>query len=196
MLIHDSQVTVCMAEPGLYAIFDEEARLIADHLHPRRILLNMDEIRMGGTCRACQGQDLGELLGRCITRQAQAIRKYAPGAQVYVWSDMLDPNHNAHGNYYLAEGDFTGSWKHVPKDLVMAVWGGEPREKSLRFFADQGFPILVACYYDADNLNEVKEWCRLAHDTAGVRGFMYTPWQRKYALLPAFGDLLTESGPK
>lgn len=192
MLVHDSQVTVCMAETAVYEIFDHEARLLADRLHPRRVLLNMDEIRMGGTCRACQGQNLGELVGRCISRQAQIIRKYSPGAQIYAWSDMLDPNHNAHGDYYLADGDFSGSWKHVPKDLVMAVWGGEPREKSLRFFAEQGFQTLVACYYDADDLKEVKGWLQLAHQVPNVRGFMYTPWQKKYSLLPAFGDLLLE----
>ena len=190
MLIHDSQVTVCMAEPVLYEVFDHEARLLAEKVHPRRVFLGMDEVRMGGTCRACAGQNLGELLGRCVTRQAQSIRRYSPGAQVYVWSDMFDPNHNAHGNYYLAEGDFTGSWQHVPKDLVIAVWGGAPREKSLRFFADQGFQTLVACYYDADDLNEVKGWLQLARPLPRVRGFMYTPWQKKYELLPAFGDLL------
>ncbi len=192
MRIHDSQVTVCMAEPEVYEIFDHEARLLAERLHPRRVLLNMDEIRMGGTCRACRGQNMGELLGRCVTRQAQALRKYMPGAQIYIWSDMLDPNHNAHGNYYLVEGDYTGSWRHVPKDLVMAVWGGAPREKSLRFFSDEGFATLVACYYDAGDLTEVKGWLQLAAATPRVRGFMYTPWQKKYSLLPAFGDLLRE----
>jgi hypothetical protein len=191
MLVHDSQVTVCMAEPALYDIFEHEARLLAERLHPRRVLLSMDEVRMGGTCRACRGRKMGELLGECVTKQAQIIRRYSPGAQVYVWSDMLDPNHNAHGNYYLVEGDFTGSWQHVPKELVMAVWGGEPREKSLRFFAGQGFRTLVACYYDANDLNEVKGWLQLARQTPEVRGFMYTPWQRKYSLLPAFGDMLT-----
>ncbi len=190
MLINDSQVTVCMAEPALNDIFDHEAKLLAEHLHPRRVLLNMDEVRMGGTCRACRGRNMGELLGECVTKQAQSIRRYSPGAQVYVWSDMFDPNHNAHGNYYLADGDFTGSWQHVPKDLVMAVWGGEARAKSLQFFAEQHFHTLIACYYDADDLNEVKGWLKLAWQTPQVRGFMYTPWQRKYALLPAFGDLL------
>ena len=102
-------------------------------------MLNMDEIRMGGTCRACRGRNMGELLGECITRQVQILRRHMPGAEVYIWCDMLDPNHNAHGDYYLVEGDFTGSWKHIPKDLTIAVWGGAPREKSLRFFADQGF---------------------------------------------------------
>ena len=190
MIINDSQVTVCMAEPALYDIFDHEAKLLAEHLHPRRVLLSMDEVRMGGTCLACRGRNMGELLGECVAKQAQIIRRYSPGAQIYVWSDMLDPNHNAHGNYYLVEGDFTGSWQHIPKDLVIAVWGGEPREKSLRFFADQGFHTLVSCYYDADDLNDVKAWLQLAKQTPDVRGFMYTPWQRKYSLLPAFGDLL------
>jgi hypothetical protein len=54
-------------------------------------------------------------------------------------------------HYYLVEGDFTGSWQHVPKDLVMAVWGGEPREKSLRFFAGQGFPMLVPRSFQTRN---------------------------------------------
>ena len=190
MVINDSQVTLCMAEPALYDVFDHEAKLLAEHLRPRRILLNMDEMRMGGTCRACRGRNMSELLGECVTKQVQALRRHSPDAEVLIWSDMLDPNHNAHGDYYLVEGDYTGSWKHVPKDLVVAVWGGKPREKSLRFFADEGFRTLVACYYDADDLNEVKGWLQLARQTPNVRGFMYTPWQRKYALLPAFGDLL------
>jgi hypothetical protein len=193
MLIYDSQVTVCMAEPALYDIFDHEAKLLAEHLQPRGVLLNTDEVRMGGTCGACRGQNMGQLLGQCITRQAQIIRKYMPGARIYAWSDMLDPNHNAHGNYYLVNGDFSGSWNHVPKDLVMAVWGGEPREKSLRFFAGQGFQSLAACYYDADDLNEVKGWLQLARQVPGVRGLMYTPWQKKYSLLPEFGDLVRKA---
>ena len=189
-IIHDSQITVCMGEPEVYEIFDHEAKLLAERLHPHRVLLNMDEIRMGGTCRACGGRNMGELLGECITKQAAILRRHIPNAEIYIWSDMLDPNHNAHGNYYLVSGDFTGSWLHVPKNLVMAVWGGAPREKSLRFFGQQGFRSLVACYYDASDLNEVKAWLQLAQRTPGVRGFMYTPWQKKYELLPEFGDLV------
>lgn len=193
-LIHDSQVTVCMAEPALYEIFDHEAKLLAERLRPRRVMLNMDEVRMGGTCRACAGRDLAELVGECVTRQAGAIRRHAPGARVYVWSDMFDPHHNAHGNYYLVEGDFSGSWKHIPKDLVIGVWGGEPREQSLRFFADEGFSTLVACYYDAPNLDHVKAWMAAARGLPRVRGFMFTPWEKNYRLLPEFGTLL-QGGP-
>jgi hypothetical protein len=190
MLIHDSQVSVCMAEPELYEIMDREAKALSDHLHPKRVLLNMDEIRMGGTCEACKGKDMAQLLGQCITRQEEILRKHIPGVRVYVWSDMLDPNHNAHDNYYLVQGSFANSWKYVPRDLVMAVWGGEPRKKSLKFFEAEGFSTLVACYYDAPNLDDVKGWINLAKDTKNVRGFMYTPWTRNYQLLGAFGDLI------
>jgi hypothetical protein len=192
MVIHDGQIGCCMAEPALYEIFDHEARLLAERLRPKRVLLNMDEIREGGTCAACRGRNMGELLGECITRQVQILRKYMPGVHVYIWSDMLDPHHNAHGNYYLVKGDFTGSWNHVPKDLVMAVWGAEPQEDNLRFFAKEGFSTLAACYYDADDLSEVKAWLRVAPQISNLRGFMYTPWEKKYSLLPAFGDMLRE----
>ncbi len=190
MIIYDSQVTVCMAEPELYEIFDRQAKLLVDTLHPRSVFLNMDEIRMGGTCQACRGRNMGELLGECITKEASILRNYAPSLEIYVWSDMLDPNHNAHGNYYLVDGDFTGSWDHVPRNLIMAVWGGEPREASLNFFASRGTRTLVACYYDADDLKDVEGWLKIAEHTRKLRGFMYTPWQRKYSLLPAFGDLM------
>ncbi|MGH7969134.1 MAG: hypothetical protein ACREIC_10455, partial [Limisphaerales bacterium] len=193
MIINDSQVGVCMAEPELYEIFDQEAKLLAEKLQPTSVFLNMDEIRMGGTCKACEGRNMGELLGECLTKQAAILRTHIPSVEIYVWSDMLDPNHNAHGNYYLVNGDFTGSWEHVPKNLIMAVWGGEPREKSLHFFADHGFRTLVSCYYDADNLDDVKGWLEAARGVRKVRGFMYTPWEKKYALLPDFGDLLHNS---
>jgi hypothetical protein len=190
MVIYDSQITVCMAEPEIYDIFERETEALAQRLHPRRVMLNMDEVRMGGTCRACAGRDMGELLGECVTKQAAILRRHIPEAQIYVWADMFDPNHNAHGNYYLVRGDFAGSWRHVPKDLIMTIWGGEPSPKSVQFFAEQGFPMLLACYYDADNLEEVKGWLKLARETPGVRGLMYTPWEKKYSLLPEFGDLL------
>jgi hypothetical protein len=186
----DGQVTACMGEPALYNIFDDEARRLWERLHPRRVFLTMDEIRMGGSCNACRYRNMAELLGECITRQVQVFRTRDSLIQVYIWSDMLDPNHNAILNYELVEGDFRGSWNYVPKDLVIAVWGREPRESSMQFFAQNHFQILVACYYDADNLNDVTGWIQLARRTPGVRGFMYTTWQRRYEFLAAFGDLV------
>lgn len=190
MVIYESQVTVCMAEPALYDIYEHEAKLLWEHLKFQKVILSMDEVRMGGTCAACQGKDMAKLLGECVTKQTQILRKINPKVQVYVWSDMFDPKHNAHGSYYLVQGDFTGSWKYIPKDTVIAVWGGAPRAESLNFFAREGFRTLIACYYDASNLDEVKGWHELAQKTKGVTGFMYTTWERKYELVGEFGKLL------
>jgi len=186
MIINRSQITACMAEPEIYRIWDREAAALAKVVRPKAFLLSMDEIRMGGSCARCAGRDMGELLGECVARQRGILRRRFPGARLYVWSDMFDPNHNARGDYYLVRGSFAGSWKHLPKDIVVAVWGGAPRKASLKFFADRGFQTLVACYYDAADLGETRGWAAAARSLPGVRGFMYTTWRRKYGLLRPF----------
>ena len=192
ILIHESQITVCMAEPELYEIAEHEAALLARHLRPRRVLLSMDEIRMGGTCAACAGRDMAALLGECVTRLSATLRRHIQDCEVLIWSDMFDPGHNAHARYYLVEGDFTGSWNYIPKSTVVVVWGGRPRESSLKFFSEHGFPIVIAGYYDSDRLDDVREWLRLGRALPAVRGFMYTTWQRRYEFLPEVGAMLVQ----
>ena len=109
MIIYSDQVPICMAEPELYEIFDRQTKALAEHVHAKHILLGTDEVRMGGTCQACAGRDMAQLLGQCITRQEKIVHKYLPDCRVMVWSDMLDPNHNAVDHYYLVKGSFVGS---------------------------------------------------------------------------------------
>jgi hypothetical protein len=74
---------------------------------------------------------------------------------------MLDPNHNAHADYYLVDGDFTGSWNWMPKDLVIVCWYYQKRNESLKFFSSLGFPPScfrkkaggAGAYYDGDTLD-------------------------------------------
>jgi hypothetical protein len=188
------QVSVCMSEPKLYAIWQRQAELIQKHLAPKRYLLSMDEIREGGSCEACtkRKMTMGEILGDCITRQVQILRRVNPQAEVFCWSDMLDPNHNAHGDYYLVQGDFTGSWKHVPKDLRIVCWYYQKRKASLAHFSGLGFQTLAGAYYDGGTLENPKGWLEALAHTPGALGIMYTTWQNKYALLGPFGDLVSK----
>ena len=194
MGVNHGQVSVCMSEPKLYEIWREQTRLIQKHLAPSKWLLSMDEVRAGGSCEACKARKMtmGQILGDCITRQCQMIREANPQAEVLCWSDMLDPNHNAHGNYYLVEGDFTGSWEHVPKDLIIVCWYYEKRNQSLPFFSGLGFKTLAGAYYDADTLENPKGWLEALDKTPNALGIMYTTWQDKYALLGPFGDLVSK----
>ncbi len=190
--INNGQVSVCMSEPELYDFWRESAAAIQQHLGPDKWFLSMDEIRAGGSCAACKARHLtmGEMLGDCITRQTEIIRAAKPGVKVYIWSDMLDPNHNAHGNYYLVDGDYAGSWEHIPKDIVICCWYFTKRAESMRFFSGLGFETLAGAYYDGDDLENIKGWLETVNQTPKCRGIMYTSWRNKYQLLPAFGDLL------
>ena len=191
MGVYGGQVTLCMSEPKLYDIWAKQVALIQKHLAPKQWFLSMDEVRAGGSCKACKDRkmSMAQILGDCITRQFEMIRHVNPQAEVYVWSDMLDPNHNAHGNYFLVDGDFTDSWKYVPKDLRIVCWYYERREKSLAHFSKLGFKTLAGAYYDGDTLENCKGWLESLDRTPGAVGIMYTTWGSKYKLLGPFGDL-------
>ncbi|UCF38336.1 MAG: hypothetical protein JSU96_05650 [Acidobacteriota bacterium] len=193
--LYRGQVSVCMSEPELFEIYRRVTELVDQHLSPGKFFLSMDEVRAGGSCAACkaQGVPMGEILGRCLTKQVELIRNVHPGAEVFTWSDMLDPTHNSGRKfYYLVDGDFDQSWNHVPKDLIMAIWGRRVRTKSFAHFSGLGFKTLGAAYYDTDDLEDIPGWLEVLKTTPGATGVMYTTWLNKYELLPEFGRLLKE----
>ena len=193
MAVNRGQITICMSEPQVYQIWAQQARLIGRHLGFDKFLLSMDEIRAGGACEACKNRKMtmGQILGDCITRQVAIIRDVNPKAQVLIWSDMLDPNHNAHDNYYLVDGDFTKSWTYIPKDMIIVCWYYQKRNQSLKFFSSLGFRTLAGAYYDGDTLDNPAGWLEVLDRTPGAGGIMYTTWRNKYELLGPFGDLVT-----
>jgi len=195
--VNEDQVTVCMSEPKLYEIWREQVRLMREVLGPRRFfLLSMDEVRAGGSCLACKrrGLSMAQILGDCITRQFQMLKEANPEAEIFIWSDMLDPNHNARANYYLVDGSYEGSWRYVPQQLGIVTWYYAKRRDSLKHFSRLGFRTLAGAYYDGDTLENPQGWLEALDETPGAVGIMYTTWENKYDLLAAFGDLV--SGPR
>ncbi len=196
-LIYNDQVPICMSEPKLYEIWGKQIRLVHEALAPRFYMLNMDELRAGGSCETCRRRNMtmGQILGDTLTKQFNLIRGVNPGAQVFVWSDMLDPNHNARPDrkwYYLAEGTYTDSWKYIPKELNIVCWYYEVRKASLKHFSGLGFKTMAGAYYDADNLDNPKGWLEALDETPGASGILYTTWLNKYDLLGDFGDLVSK----
>jgi hypothetical protein len=195
-LIYRSQTPICMSEPETHEIWKNQAALVHEALGSPKYLLNMDEVRVGGSCQACKSRGLtnAEILGDCITRQHDLLKGVNPQAEIFIWSDMLDPNHNARPDrpfYYLAEQNFVDSWKYVPKDLGIVCWYYEIREKSLAHFSGLGFRTMAGAYYDADDLENPKGWLEAMDKTPGACGIMYTTWLSKYDLMEEFGDLVS-----
>lgn len=187
------QISLCMSNPKLYDYWEAQAKRLHEIIGYRRFLLSMDEIRNGGGCLSCQkrGLSMAEILGDCITRQRALFKAIDPGIEVLIWSDMLDPAHNARNHYYGVAGSFEGSWKYVPKDLTIVCWYREIRDMSLAFFSKQGFRTFGAAYYDANDLAGCREWQTSLRNTPKAEGIMYTTWEKKYGLLADFGDLVS-----
>ena len=94
----------------------------------------------------------------------------------------------------MINGSFDGTWKYIPKDLIMACWYYEKRDQSLDFFSKLGYRTLGAAYYDADDLENPRNWVESLGRTQGAMGIMYTTWENKYKLLADFGDLVMRGG--
>jgi hypothetical protein len=186
----DWGVGVCPTNPKLYEIWKGVLARVHKELAPKSYFLSVSEVRTGGWCETCRDLGGAERLGRCITRQAELVRAMAPDAALYIWSDMLDPHVNAVPRHFLYNGDLTGSWKYIPKDLTIVCWGLKATPESMKHFDRLGFRTMAACYYDADSLDAVAAWLEALRGVSGSRGIMYTTWENKYRLLTDFGRLV------
>jgi hypothetical protein len=135
-----------------------------------------------------------QILADNLTKCDSIIKVVHPGAQTYVWSDMFDSLHNAHNNYYLVNGDLSGDWDLIPKNITIANWNGNMRP-SLDFFASQGFSQITSPYYDVQNTDNMRAWRIAMEGVPNVKGMMYTTWSADYSFLTPFADYAWSGGP-
>jgi hypothetical protein len=162
----------------------------------RGYMMSHDEIRVLNWCDACRRRhlDAGELLADNVRTCVKILREVNPGGRIYVWSDMFDPAHNAHSNYYLVRGDLTGSWKGLDSDVTIVPWYYEKRAESLKFFAGKGHRQVIAGYYD-QKPEQIRDWLEAAQPYAGVEGAMYTTWRQDYKDLERFAEAVKSAAP-
>jgi hypothetical protein len=181
--VYEEQVTASLTHPKVYEVVEKQAASVHKALSPKGYFLGYDEIRVGGW--SGDKRTPGELLAESVRKTVAIVRKTNPNAHVFFWSDMFDPSHNAHGDYYLVNGSWAGSWEGLPKDAVIVNWNsGKPKE-SLPFFANRGLKQILAGYYDGPP-DSIRRWLAAAEGVPGVVGVMYTTWQGKYDDLEAF----------
>jgi len=188
------QMGSCLSEPAVFEIWQDIVSAVQEHVSPKYFFISGDELRHGGWCEACQNRGISsaELLGEYVTRQVRIIEGVNPNAEILIWSDMFDPNHNAKNNYYLFKGDLDGTWNHIPKYVIMACWNYDTRSQSLHHFDENGFKTIGCGYYDSGTLDTTVGWLKSLRQTTGSCGIMYTTWRNEYDLLEEFGDLARE----
>lgn len=119
-----AQYAACMSNEDWYRRAEMVAQVIGNVIRPRRWFLCFDELRSANSFAACRARniDMAHLIGDCLTRQREIVRRVAPDAVCYVWGDMLDPNHNAREDYARTYGSYDGIAGCIPKDLVIVLW--------------------------------------------------------------------------
>jgi hypothetical protein len=188
--VYDDQAMICPSEPRTVDLLRDQARRIHAAWGARGYMMSHDEIRVLNWCAACQRRNLdaGAILADNVRTCIQILREVSPGGEIYVWSDMFDPHHNAHKDYYLVRGDLTDSWAGLDSKVIIVPWYFDRREESMKWFAGRGHRQVIAGYYD-DAPERVSEWLGTARKHLGVLGVMYTTWQQKYNDLERFAEL-------
>jgi hypothetical protein len=153
-------------------------------------MMSHDEIRVMNWCPACQQRNLdaGPMLADNVRTCIQFLRAVNPGGDIYVWSDMFDPYHNAHGNYYLVRGNLANSWLGLDPQVTILPWNISARTNSLQFFSGLGHQQVIAGYYDDRTLASTATWLNTAQAYPGILGIMYTTWVPNYADVEAFAS--------
>jgi hypothetical protein len=197
VVIHSGQVGCCLAHPKMFEVLEEQVRLVKKYLRPKKYMMSHDEIRVAGWCDLCRaaGANAGEALAKNVARCTDIIRRTDPEAQVFVWSDMFDPHHNARDEYYLVADTLEGSWKGLDPSVHVVCWYLGKAGESMPFFAKRGHKLLMAGYYDqADVKANVFGWREAAAKVPqAARGLMYTTWRHNYADLETFARLAAQT---
>lgn len=177
------QYSSCLSNPELPAYLKRSAQALEREFGLKKWFLSLDEIRVGCRCELCEhgGKAIGGLLTKSIVRMREAIRAVRPDAEIFMWSDMVDPNHNAQKDYYHCRTSFEGALDGVPADIVMVPWWEKKAGVCVETLAAHGHEVLGGAFYDkrtrADMEANAATWLEALRRTPKSRGIMYTTWQ-------------------
>ncbi len=95
----------------------------------------------------------GQELAWSISNAVDIVRNHTNNnPKLWIWDDMVNPYHNAHDEYFLANGTVAGSWDGLDHSKIgVMTWQLDDGGKSLQWFAAKGLKQIVAGYYDTGN---------------------------------------------
>jgi hypothetical protein len=193
MIIYGGSVMIALSEPKTIELLRDQAKRLVAAFDTKAYFMQHDEIRLFNWDAASEQRhlDAGAVLADNVRSCSKILHDFAPQTDVYIWSDMFDPYHNAHKDYYLVHGNIAGSWEGLDPKMIVANWNFDKRDESLKFFADRGHRQLIAGYYDSPPEN-VRKWLDSAMKVKGVRAVMYTTWANNYSELERFSKIVKQ----
>jgi hypothetical protein len=183
------QMYCSMDDKGVFDLCAEEIRNTRASLSPDGYFMSHDEIRCAGwePSQMQAYHTTGELFAFNIKKCYEIASREGGGKPVYVWSDMFDPYHNAHADYFLVNNTIAHSWDLLDSNITVMKWGEkEDPAAGLRFFSGRGNRLMIAGYYDEDVEANHTVWMNAAEGVPGIVGVMYTTWRNDYSKLEEF----------
>jgi hypothetical protein len=182
-------VVSCLSEPRVYEILKEELEGVNALLHPKIFFMYDDEMRIGNWDESCLKRNLtpGQMLADKVRKCIAMIRAVRPDAEIWDWSDMFDPMHNATGDCYAVNGSWAGSWEGLTPDIGIVNWGNHLNGANLKWFADRGHKQILAGYYDGSGY-PIDKWLQAGAGLPGIVGAMYTTWVDHYDDLESWAE--------
>jgi len=193
MIIYGGSVMIALSEPKTMELLRDQARRVHEAFGAKGYFMEHDEMRIFNWDAASERRhlDAGPLLAAHVKACIKILRDVNPGGDIYAWSDMYDPHHNAVKNYYLVKGSIVGSWEGLDREVIIADWNFEHRDESLKWFADRGHRLMIAGYYDAP-LDDLRAWLDSAVKVPSAQAVMYTTWQNNFADIEKFAAAVKE----
>ncbi len=152
-----------------------------DYFGAADFALDVDETRVFAWDQRClrSGKSRSRIWADDIAYYFHTIREARPDARIFVWSDMLDPAHNARTYGTTAAADMMRS--EGMGDAIMIPWKSSLAQESVNFFADRDFPLMPSCQdVTEDGISTAPMWAaflRARYDGKGVPfGMMHCRW--------------------
>jgi hypothetical protein len=182
--------------PKYWTIEDDISRRL-DTLFgkPAAFMMTYDEWRVANWDTAAPKVSAGEYVASTTRKSIELLKKINKTYEIYVWSDMYDPNENATNNYYVVNGSLKGSWAGLTPGTIVMTWTGDA--KALSFFSGLGIHQIIGGYYDS--MDNVKQWLDETDQVEnsggkGIDGFLYTTWDGDYSNLENVAALIKARG--
>ncbi len=184
--VYSGSVAPSMCDEGVFDILELHLAMLREkYPATRSFLLSYDEIRQANWGADCDklGFGPGVLLAWHTARTTLMLNDGSFDVNIYAWSDMYDPNHNALLSDFPVNGSFAGSWVGLDSDTVIINWNDSV--PSLQHFEQLGLRQLISG--NGDNIAS-----RLANAVGigGVVGAHYVNWYGApdYPDLEAFAE--------
>ncbi len=162
----------CPSHPETYKLVFDLFEEVIEVFQPRYFHIGHDEIVEYGRgdmalCERCKGTSPHELFASEVIKLHDWLKER--GLTTLMWGDQLLAEHNGGPPFNTALAT-----PLLPKDIILCDWRYEPRadHPSLRYFKEQGFPVIACGWY---NIYTLFRFSELAREN-GIEGYSGTSW--------------------